>query len=477
MASKRYLSRREVLKGALAMGGAAVAAAYVPAGVEPMTAHAAPAPSVVKRQELVIRFYTDETDPTTQEVFQKIGDAFTAKNPGVKIQMEYGGFDARQILIPAGVAAKQPPTISKLAEGEAMQFIAKGLLADVSSVIADTGGESAWAPTSLNAGKYKGGQYTVASVGQQYRSLWVRTDLLDKAGLQPPTTWDEWKNVAAKMTGNGAYGVSIAGGANLWTQLTYVGFLWNTGETMFDKDFNVILGGPGALAALEFYKEMVKYAPPDYASYSWGETIDAFVTGLCATQQYAGRTLKRVYDNNPSILSGTHGVPMPKGPLGSEVGFIAWDPYVVFSEQAGVPAENIAAAKEYLKFLLTGDLALDWYGAVPGHQIPPYIALQKNPALWTKHSLFQSHKKEIEWQFYTDNALDDIMEAGAVITKEKTTVGNVNPYYAPVPTELPLAKMVQKVIVENEDPKVALQWGVAELTRVVEDYKKSLQTS
>jgi hypothetical protein len=71
--------------------------------------------------------------------------------------------------------------------------------------------------------------------------------------------------------------------------------------------------------------------------------------------------------------------------------------------------------------------------------------------------------------------MEDIMEAGAVITKEKVTPGNLNPYYAPVPTELPLAKMVQKVIVDNEDPKVALDWGVKELTRVVEDYKKSLQ--
>jgi ABC-type glycerol-3-phosphate transport system substrate-binding protein len=429
---------------------------------------------VLQKKDLVIRFYTDETDPTTQKVFQNIADAFAAKTPGVKVQMEYGGFDARQILIPAGVAAKEPPTISKLAAGEAMQFIAKGLTADLSDLVEATGGESAWAPNSLNSGKSQGGQYTIPSVGQQYRSLWVRTDLLEKAGLQPPTTWDEWKNVAAKLTGNGIYGVSIAGGMNLWTQLTYVGFLWNTGETMFDKDFNVTLGGPGALAALEFYRDMVKYAPPDYASYSWGETVDGFVTGLCATQQYAARTLKRVYDNNPAILPGTHGVPMPKGPLGSEVGFIAWDPYVIFSEQAGVGKENIAAAKEYLKFLLTGELALDWYGAVPGHQIPPYVALQKDPDLWTKHPLFQSHKKEIEWQFYTDNAMEDIMEAGAVITKDKVTVGSLNPYYAPVPTELPLAKMVQKVIVENEDPKVALTWGVEELTRVVDDYKKSL---
>ncbi|MDP8924821.1 MAG: hypothetical protein M3O34_18370, partial [Chloroflexota bacterium] len=241
---------------------------------------------------------------------------------------------------------------------------------------------------------------------------------------------------------------------------------------VFDKDLNVIFGKDGAVRALQFYKDMITFGPPGYASYAYNETIDAFVTGLVATQPYAGRTLTRVYDNAPDLLKVTHGIKHPVGPVGGEVGLVNWDMYAVFNEKVGVSQADQDAAKQFLKHLVTGKWATEFALTVPGHIIPPHLDTLKDPNLWNGHPLMESHKKEIEWLYDTRNSLDYVSEAGAIITAEKVERGRLNPYWTPIDSAQIIPTMVQKVIVENQEPKAAVEWATAEMKRVVEDAKQ-----
>ena len=472
------VSRRHFLVGGL--GTVAGIAMLTACGrTQPPGSGGAGPATTSKDQQVTLRFMTNESDPPSQRVYDAAVAEFTAQNPNVKVNMEYIGADDRAEKLTTGIGAKRAPHISQMVPPEVLEYARLGYLAQVDDLVTETGGPSKWQPTSLDGAMVEGKAYALPYNGGNYRTLWYRTDLFEQAGLKPPTNWNEWKQAAEALTkdanGDGnpdQFGLALPGGKNRWTLGNYMRFLWQTGETVFDKDFNVIFGKEGAVRALEYYRDMLKFGPPGHASYSYNETQDAFVSGLAATQPYAGRTLGKVHDNAPQLLNVTRGAKLPAGPIGGEVGFAGWDMYAIFNEKVGVSTAEQDAAKKFLKHILTGKPATDFALTVPGHLIPPYLETLEDPNLWTGHPLMTSHKAEIEWLYVTRNSLDYITEAGATITADKVTPGPVNPYWQAVDSGMIIPTMVQKVVIQNEAPKAAVEWAASEMKRVVEDAKK-----
>jgi multiple sugar transport system substrate-binding protein len=483
------VSRRRFLIGGLSVAGIAVLTACSqsgqgqtagggqPAGGAPAQQGAAKASS---KENVTLRYLTTESDPPSQKVYNDAIAEFTTANPNVKVEMEYIGFDARTEKIVTGIGAKRAPHITQLVAYEVVEYGRLGLLSSVDDLVTETGGKEKWQPGSLEGTRGTDGKvYAIPYSGGAYRTIWYWKPVLDQAGLQPPKTWDEWKKVAETLTKDtnndgtpDKFGVSLPGGKNRWTMGNYMRFLWQTGETMFDKDFNVSFGKDGAVKAMEMYRDMVKFGPPGFASYSYTESIDAFVSGQAMTQIYAGRTLGRVNDSKPDEVQNARGAKMPAGPVGGDVGPVSWDTYAVFNEKAGVTPAEQEAAKKLLKHMLTGKTATNFALTVPGHLIPPHLDTLKDPALWDGHPLMKSHKAEIEWMYNTSNSLDYITEAGATITADKVTPGPVNPFWPAVDSSLVIATMVQKVLVQNEAPKSAVEWGATEIKRLVDEAKK-----
>ncbi|MDP8924819.1 MAG: extracellular solute-binding protein [Chloroflexota bacterium] len=476
-----YVSRRRFLVGGL---GAAAGMAMLTACGQPSqppasgSAGAGPA-SASKPQQVTLRFLTTESDPPSQKVYDEAVAAFRQQNPNITIEMEYIGFDSRTEKVVTGIGAKRAPQITQLVAYEVLEYGRLGYLSQVDDLITETGGRDKWQKGSLDGSQIDGKVYALPYNGGAYRTLWYRDDLFKQQGIQPPKNWDEYKRVAedfTKDTNNDGsmdmFGSSLPGGKNRWTMSNYMKFLWQTGETVFDQDFNVIFGKEGAVRALQFYKDMIAFGPPGFANYSYNETIDAFVSGKAATQPYAGRTLTRVYENAPDMVQATRGAKIPSGPIGGDVGSVSWDMYAVFNEKVGVSTAEQDAAKKFLKHILTGKTATDFALTVPGHLIPPHLDTLKDPQLWEGHPLMKSHKAEIEWMFNTENSLDYITEAGATITAEKVTPGPVNPYWPAIDASLVIPTMVQRTLVQNEDPKVAVQWGAEEMKRLVDDARK-----
>jgi len=427
-------------------------------------------------QPITLRFLTTESDPPSKKVYDAAAAAFTAENPNVKVEMEYIGFSGRPEKLVADIGAKKAPQLTQLVAYEIQQYGKRGFLASLDDVVTEGGGRDKWQPASLTASIIDNKVYALPYNGGNSRMLWYRSDLFQQAGLKPPKTWDEWKQTAQAMTkdtnGDGTpdqFGLVLPGSKTRATLREYMRLLWQTGETVFDKDFNVVFGKDGAVQALQFYKDMIAIGPPGYASYDNNELIDAFVGGRTATLPYSGRPLSRVNDSAPDLLSNTHAVWFPSGPIGGNVGPVTWDTYAIFNEKVGVTPAEQDAAKKFLKYLLTGKAATDFALTVPGHLIPPYLPTLKDDNLWSGSPLMTSHKPEVTLLFDTSNSLDYGTEAGATITADKVTPGAFNPNWPPVDGGLVIPAMVQRVVVQNESPKAAVEWCVGEIKRVVAD--------
>ena len=141
---------------------------------------------------------------------------------------------------------------------------------------------------------YNGKTYLVPLDGD-FHMLYYRTDVLDKAGLKPPKTWDEYLEVAKALNGKEVDGTKIYGSCiakkrnaqSYWFITDVTGSMVQakgTSEgTFFDtKDMKPLIDNEAFRKALDFLKESGKYGPPDELNLDVSDTRPLFVSGKCA---------------------------------------------------------------------------------------------------------------------------------------------------------------------------------------------------
>jgi multiple sugar transport system substrate-binding protein len=102
--------------------------------------------------------------------------------------------------------------------------------------------------------------------------LYYRRDLLEESGYsEPPKTWEELKEMAAKVVGDGGarYGYVFQGGDYEGGVCNGLEFIWTHGGEVLDPDdaSKVIIGSPESVAALATERSMVSEGAANYREY------------------------------------------------------------------------------------------------------------------------------------------------------------------------------------------------------------------
>ena len=118
--------------------------------------------------------------------------------------------------------------------------------------------------------------------------LWYRKDLFDKAGLQPPKTWDELvvAGKAVQEANPGIAGITIpygkADGQNL---MVWYNFLWGAGGDLFDDKMKPIFNSPEGIKATQDFTDIIlkhKITPAGAASFNEADSSTNFFQGKSA---------------------------------------------------------------------------------------------------------------------------------------------------------------------------------------------------
>jgi multiple sugar transport system substrate-binding protein len=143
---------------------------------------------------------------------------------------------------------------------------------------------------------FKGKVYTVPLDGD-FQMVYYRKDLLQKDGLQPPATWDDYISIAKHFQGkdlNGDgkpdYGSCLAmkrSAQSYWAWISIASAYLQSQGTKQGAFFNTdnmqpLMNTPGAAAALDVYKQLSKIGPPEQLNQDVGDSRGLFVTGRCA---------------------------------------------------------------------------------------------------------------------------------------------------------------------------------------------------
>lgn len=201
-------------------------------------------------------------------------EAFNEKYPDIQVnRTSYAFADLSTAIVQGGVAGSVPDlAIVDVVDNQ--NFAALGLLADVSADFPD--GESTFYPGPWSSTQSEGMTYGVP-LNSNNLALYYNKDLLDAAGVTPPTTWSELSSSATQLSGDGQFGIAMSGVKSEQGTFQFLPFLWQTGGDLdtFSTD--------GA-TALEFLKSLVDEGAMSsaVANYTQEDARTQFVTEKAA---------------------------------------------------------------------------------------------------------------------------------------------------------------------------------------------------
>jgi multiple sugar transport system substrate-binding protein len=188
--------------------------------------------------------------------------------------------------------------VGVFAAGWGVELDAAGLLEDLTPYVEkDTKLDlNDVAPYFRDFGQKIGGKTKLLMVDGDFQMVYYRKDVLEKAGLQPPKTWDEYIEVASKihgqdMNGDGQadYGSCIFKKRNAQSyfaiQTVAASYVQTQGTAQgfhFDNaTMKPIVNNEAWKKAFEVYKETGKYGPPEELNMDIGDTRGLFKAGRC----------------------------------------------------------------------------------------------------------------------------------------------------------------------------------------------------
>lgn len=417
----------------------------------------------------VVRFLHNETDPPSIEFYKRAIAEFEKANPGIKIEMEAVSTDGRLQKVTAAINAKTMPEVFKILSEERIQFARRGHIVALDDVVSAIG-EKDFVDDAID--RIDGRVYDIPYSLNMFSVLFYRQDLLKAAGVAPPRNWDEMRAAAKALNKDDINGFIFPAGQNRMTSLYLASLMWSAGGTFFDKNLNVTFNNPGTVAALRLLKDLAPLSPKGIVSYSYSDMTNVYLTGKVALDVYAPRLIATAYANLPAMAAQTGAAPNPVGPAGIGVKFLSPNSFAIASPQVG--AKNTEAAKKFLQFIVSGERLRDFSLTVFPHLVPPLKSVQKAVIAGGKDKLGGRAAELAGFAFDLSNSMNFEDEAGATIANGKIVkTGINNPYIGPIVARHIPAQVVQRVVINGEDPAAAAAWGAAQMQKVVDDLKRS----
>lgn len=301
--------------------------------------------------------------------------------------------------------------------------------------------------------------------------VYYRKDLLQKAGIAQPTTYDEYLAAIKAMHGqNGMIGIACAIGPTPEEPLQFfTPYIHQSGWDYFAKDGTLKFDQPPVLDAVNRFVAVMQNTAPSFYNAGYGDILTAYIAGRAAFATFPGRLGVNLEAQAPDIAANTGLMGIPAGPfMTGKLHFGGTQHYTVFAKTA-YPTE----AKAFVQAMGSGDNALAWSLTVPGHLLPPLKSVQAK--LRTADDPYV--KKHNDWiNTFLDlvpGAMHPALAMGSVDNQTFTKkLSNPCPWGNQIWTSPPLdGTMLQQILISKADPQTAWKDASAKMGKIATDWK------
>lgn len=329
-----------------------------------------------KPKAATLRVWQTESDPGAQKALGEIAAEFEVTHPGVTVQLEGIAWGALSQKLTVALSTGDVPDIAHLQPFMAASLHQKGLLMPIDDVIGELNAADIYPAVrdlQFFDGHYYGIAYAVGTTYFAYRKDWAAA-----RGLPVPDTWRDYLAFVKALTEDSdhdgkidRYGVILPGGSPFFMDQFTVELVASNGGRLFDPNGRPTLTEKPVLETLEFWRELVKYAPPDWTSEDYAAQFRSFAAGRGATVPVTyARAARQIEKDAPQIADPEYFAVMtqPLGPSGkTSYSTIDCEPWVILSG-----SKNADLAKEFLKAYYKKDNYLKVVSQVP-IQLTPII--------------------------------------------------------------------------------------------------------
>jgi len=289
----------------------------------------------------------DPGSPKIQGVVKQYGTDFEAAHPGTKVNIQFVPWAQAHDKFVTALAGGKVPDVAEMGTTWTPEFAAQGGLVEQPKISKGDYVSSLVDAATLDGKVYGKPWYAGA------RALIYRKDLLDKAGVQPPTNWDEMMAAAKAIKSKvpGVYPVSFTG----LSEHMYLPTIWQAGgqiATQNGDTWKSALNTPEAAKALDYYASFYKDGLDPKAAVGWEEpdAQTAFVNGDVAMLIAGGWTYNSIIATKPALEKKMGTELTPAGPSGKGTAFAGGSHLVEFRE-----SKNQALAAAFIDFMLQPD--------------------------------------------------------------------------------------------------------------------------
>ncbi|WP_428688038.1 ABC transporter substrate-binding protein [Roseibium sp.] len=233
--------------------------------------------------ETVVDFTVAEYSSKTGPFFQEVADAFQKQNPDITINIEVVPWDTLLQRLTTDIAGGSAPDISIIGTRWLLDFASQGIAEPIDGYLTPefkgTFIDTFMAPSVID------GQIMGLPVAASARAMMVNMDLYEKAGVAPPTNWDELYASSQKIAAlpdTYAFGLQ---GKEIETDAYFYYALWTFGGNILNADGTSGIDSPEAIEAATFYKQMIDegLTQPSPTNYSREDVFNLFKQGKVGT--------------------------------------------------------------------------------------------------------------------------------------------------------------------------------------------------
>lgn len=269
------------------------------------------------------------------------------------------------------------------------QYAGQGLVIPVEDFIKKTDAQvlalDDFIPSVLQEqGMWEGKVYGLPFI-QAVFGLHYRTDIFSELGLTPPNTWEELYDTAKlltdKLKDRGITGITFMGKRGVQLQCTYDNMLWSFGGDWYDENYKPTINSPEAVAALEYFKTLIPFAPAGVLTYDWDENANAFAQGKAAMNLQWQNSAPLFQDPTQSTIVGNFDFTLIPGKKQLDGSIKRTPTFGGWGLMIPKDSKNKEAAWEFIVWATSPEMELKLAYAMPGAR---YSSL-KNPELSAKY--------------------------------------------------------------------------------------------
>lgn len=261
----------------------------------------------------VVDYYNTPADDTViQETLEAV-----ASEVGVTISREKVPGDQLIQKVLQMSSSKTLPDLLMLDNPDLQEIASSGALVPLDDFGIDTSG---FKQEILDAGTYDGKVYGLAPTVNTI-ALFYNIAMLEDAGVEPPTTWDELKSAAMALTDGDVYGVAFSAIATYEGTWQFLPFMWSNGGDETD------IASPEVAGAAQLWADLVSDGSASKGVVNWGQgdVIDQFKAGKAAMAVNGPWNIVGLQNDAPDLEWDVAIIPVPTegaesvAPLGGEV--------------------------------------------------------------------------------------------------------------------------------------------------------------